>query len=134
MNLGLQNPDKSDNLTMHCFITICDLIEYSSHDKQDKLNEILAHYVEQLNSTMNPENLNKSSLEVIYDVQCYFCNIIRTCFRKKINMADLQLAEKVYFAIESTFKFRNGVYEEGLLAIAALIDSKDFCLFLPFYL
>ena len=39
-------------------------------------------------------------------------------------MADLNIAEKVYFAIESTFKFRNGVYEEGLLAIAALIDSK----------
>ena len=40
-------------------------------------------------------------------------------------MVDLSLAEKVYFCIESSFKFRNGVYEEGLLAIAALIDSKN---------
>lgn len=124
MNLGLSRSDKSDNLTMNCFITICDLIEYSSHDKQDKINEILAHYVDQLNATILPESLNKSSLEVINDIQCYFCNIFRSCFRKKINMTDLNLAEKVYFAIESTFKFRNGVYEEGLLAIAALIDSK----------
>jgi hypothetical protein len=124
MTLGLSKPDKTDNLTMHCFITICDLIENSSHDKQDKLNEILAHYVDQLNSTMLPESLNKTTLEVINDIQCYFCNIFRSCFRKKVNMIDLNLAEKVYFSIESTFKFRNGVYEEGLLAIAALIDSK----------
>lgn len=127
MNIALSKPEKSggvDNLAMHCFICLCDLIENSSHDKQDKLTEILAYFITQLNSTMLPENISNSSIELIHQIQCYFCNIFRSCFRKKINIVDLNLAEKVYFSIEATFKFRNCVYEEGLLAIAALIDSK----------
>ena len=109
---------------MHCFITICDLIENSSHDKQDKLNEILIFFVNQLNTILLPENVHNTSIEVIHQIQCYFCNIFRVCFRKKVNLVDLKVAESVYFVIESSFKFRSGVYEEGLLAIAALIDSK----------
>jgi len=111
---------------MNCFICLCDLIENSSHDKQDKINEILTYFVGQLNSTVLPENVNNSSIEFIHHIQCYFSNIFRSCFRKKINMVDLSLAEKVYFSIESSFKFRKSVYEEGLLAIAALIDSKNY--------
>jgi len=131
LNIALAKPEKSgnmDNLVMHCFICLCDLIDYSSHDKQEKLSEILTYFVTQLNSTMLPENINITSIEMIHQIQSYFCNIFRSCFRKKINMVDLSLAEQVYFCIESSFKFRKCVYEEGLLAIAALIDSKLFYL------
>ncbi len=133
MTLALLKPEKSgalDNLSMNCFICLYDLIENSSHDKQDKINEILTYFVSQLNSTVLPENVNNSSIEFIHQIQCYFSNIFRSSFRKKINMVDLSLAEKVYFSIESSFKFRNSVYEEGLLAIAALIDSKYYFIIL----
>ena len=72
LNIALSKPEKSgsmDNLAMHCFLCLCDLIDNSSHDKQEKISEILTYFVAQLNSSMLPESTNNSSIELIHQIQ-----------------------------------------------------------------
>jgi hypothetical protein len=110
--------NKDYNLSLYCILAIDALISYSSHDKIEKLNEIIAYFIGLFESS-----INSHPNEVVLQFQSYYCIIFRSVFRKTLKMIDLNIAEKIYTVLEASFKQRQCVYEEALLAIAALASS-----------
>jgi hypothetical protein len=108
------------NLFTACFITLNTLIEYSSHDKQEKLEEIIVYLLELLeNSTKNNTEVNK-----IREQQSSIALSIHYAISKIIKTVNLDLASKIYTTLVETFKQRHGVYDEAILAISSLALSN----------
>ena len=113
--------NKDYNLSLYCILAIDTLVTYSSHDKIEKLPEIIAYFIGLFESSINsPPN------EAVLQFQSYYCIIFRGVFRKTLKMIDLNIAEKIWTVLEASFKQRQCVYEEALLALAALASSKIF--------
>ncbi len=111
--------NKDYNLSLYCILAIDALITYCSHDKMEKLPEIIAYFI-----GLFENSINSTPNEVVLQYQSYYCIIFRGVFRKTLKMIDLSIADKIYTVLEASFKQRQCVYEEALLAIAALASSK----------
>ncbi len=116
--------DKDENLTMYCFLLIDVLIEYSSHDKQDKLSEILLYFLNQFEGTLSGKEISNMSTsgssEVLLQLQSYYCTIFRAVFKKSVKKINLEVGAKIFELILMSFKSRQGVFEEAILAVGAL--------------
>jgi importin subunit beta-1 len=124
--------NKDENLTMYCFLLINELIEYSSHDKQEKLSEILIYFLTQFEGTLSGVNnntllnMNKDGGgDLILQLQSYYCTIFRAVFKKMNKKINLEMGSKIYTLLENSFKARQTVYEEAVLAIGALANNMD---------
>ena len=110
-------------LTLSRLITIGTLIDYSSHDKQDKIMEILLQFLKEIESTVNQfENMisNGSNPDRIYQLQEYYYAILRIIFNKYKSEIDIELGKKIWELTENVFKLRKTVFEEANLALASL--------------
>lgn len=103
-------------------MTIEDLIENSSHDKQNKLMDLLVTFVLKL------KNLRQKSfnINIIEDLESHYCIIIRKIIKKLVNKLQLDDCKNIYEVVVSSFVVRNGVYDEGILAISSMALSKYF--------
>lgn len=110
--------NKDCNLSLTAFLTISNLIDYSSHDKQDKLEEIMIYVLQAFESTINSTN-NFDALKN-YDFQSYLANIIHSILNKFLKTFSQENALKIFIIFENSFKQRNGVYDEAILAISSL--------------
>ena len=86
--------NKDENFIMYCFLLINELFEYSSHDKQEKLSEILIFFLTQfegtLSETISNNNMATSgSSNVILQLQSYYCSIFHAVFNKMIKNISL---------------------------------------------
>lgn len=92
------------------------LIEYSSHDQQDKLEEILNFFVSiiiKLPTVVKNENRCR-------DLQTSFVLSLHYVITKSIKVISNETAGKIYYCILDTFKLRQGVYDEAILTISSL--------------
>jgi hypothetical protein len=128
--------NKDYNLTMYCFLLIGTLIEYSSHDKQDRLKEILKFFLTQLEITFDENTINSSPLaliagnsgitrEIIQQMQSFYCNIFRALFRKMLKVLSPEEGTFIYNFLEKSFKIRQGVYDEAIVCIGSLAHNMD---------
>jgi hypothetical protein len=110
-----------NNLFTACFVTINTLIEYSSHDKQEKLEELIVIFLGLMESSLinNNQDVNKKR-----DQQCSIALSIHFAINKLARTINLELASKVYLTIVETFKQRQGVYDEAFFVITDLALSK----------
>lgn len=122
--------DKDNNLTMNTFLTLSLLIDYSSHDKQDKMIEILSFFTIQFEATLtdsSKENFmnmsSNNSTEIISQLQAYYCTIFRSVFKKMLKTTDLERGKQFYLLLEGSFKQREAVYEEAVLCLGALAEN-----------
>jgi hypothetical protein len=115
--------DKDNNFSVYAFITIEDLIENSSHDKQNKLMDLLVTFVIKLKSLRQNNNFN---INIIEDLESHYCIIIRKIIKKLVNKLQLDDCKNIYDVVVSSFVVRNGVYDEGILAISSMALSKFF--------
>ena len=111
--------ERDSNLSIYCFLTIENLISYSSHDKQPKLLEILASFV------MKLKNINTKTFpyNILHDLESHYARMIRIILIKLVTPLSFEDAKGVYNIIVESFKRRN-IYDEGLLAISSLALSK----------
>ncbi len=122
--------NKDENLTMYSFLLINELIEYSSHDKQEKLSEILIFFLTQFEYTLNSSISNlvnvmaiAGSCDVVLHLQSYYCTIFRAVFKKLLKKINSDMGGKIISILESSFKLRQGVYDEALLALGTLASN-----------
>ena len=104
-------------------MTIGTLIEHSSHDKQTQINEVIKHFLIQIESTQNDiDNLLKSGAnkEIIFQIQEYYFTLLQKLFNKYKTTIDLNFAQKIWQLTETLFKYRQTVFDEANLALAAL--------------
>ena len=122
-------------------MTIGTLIDYSSHDKQTQISEIIKHFLFQIESTQNEINALISSgvnQETIFQIQEYYYTLLQKLFNKYKTKIDLGFAQNIWKLTETLFKYRQNVFEEANLAFAALArnmktDFKQiFILYYPY--
>ena len=126
----------TDNkLCLNRLMTMDVLIDYSSHDKQEAVLEILMQYLKEIESTLtNYQQLiaNGSTAERIFQLQDYYYTLLRTMFKKYKTQINQNLGNKIWILTESLFKFRKTVFEEANLALGALaLNMKE--LFTPVF-
>ena len=110
------------NISKHAFLAIGTLIEGSQEIDINTLKEFFPIVYDALKNSLNNQNFINNQMQ--YDFQSYICSIIIPT-PLKMNMTKEQI-NSLYNLIKSSFDDRKGVYEEGLMAIAALsINNKD---------
>ena len=119
---------KSENtkLALSRLITIGTLIDYSSHDKQEKIMEILLQFLQEIESTYTQfQNMisNGASQEKIFQIQDYYYTLLRIIFNKYKSQINLDLGKKIWELTDNIFKFRKTVFEEANLALASLATN-----------
>ena len=112
-------------------MTIGTLIDYSSHDKQVQISEVIKHFLVQIESIQNEINALISSganRETIFQIQEYYYTLLQKLFNKYKSKITLNFAEKIWQLTETLFKYRQTVFDEANLALAALARNmgKDF--------
>ena len=127
----IKNYQSRAKTTLTRFMTIGTLIEYSSHDKQVQINQIIKQFLIEIEKTQNNmEIMLKADIdkETIFQIQDYYYSLLQKLFNKYKTKIELNFAEKIWQLTESLFKYRQTVFDEANLAMAALARNmlKDF--------
>ena len=127
----INNCNSSTKNSLNRLMTIGTLIDYSSHDKQPQIYEIIKQFLIQIESTQNEINdliSNNINKETIFQIQEYYYTLLQKLFNKYKSKIDLNFAQKIWQLTEALFKYRQTVFEEANLALAALARNmgKDF--------
>ena len=127
--------------SLNKLMTIGTLIDYSSHDKQSQIFEIIKHFLIQIENTQNNiDALVKcgANKETIFQIQEYYYTLLQKLFNKYKTKIDINFAGKIWQLTETLFKYRQTVFDEANIALAALArnmleDIKPiFVLFYPY--
>ena len=127
--------------SLNKLMTIGTLIDYSSHDKQSQIFEVIKHFLIQIESTQNNiDSLVKggANKETIFQIQEYYYTLLQKLFNKYKTKIDINFAGKIWQLTETLFKYRQTVFDEANIALAALArnmleDIKPiFVLFYPY--
>ena len=128
-------------LSLHRLMTIEKLIDYSSHDKQEAVYQILVKYLQEIEisqTKMDELMANGANKERIYQIQDYYYTLLRTIFIKYKIPLQPALGNNIWILTKSIFTSRKTVFEEANLALGALaINMKQnftpiFTDYLPF--
>ena len=127
----IKNYKSRAKTTLTRFMTIGTLIEYSSHDKQVQINQIIKQFLIEIEKTQNNmELMLKAGIdkETIFQIQDYYYSLLQKLFNKYKTKIELNFAEKIWQLTESLFKYRQTVFDEANLAMAALARNmlQDF--------
>ena len=127
----IKNYKSRAKTTLTRFMTIGTLIEYSSHDKQVQINQIIKQFLIEIEKTQNNmEIMLKADIdkETIFQIQDYYYSLLQKLFNKYKTKIELNFAEKIWQLTESLFKYRQTVFDEANLAMAALARNmlQDF--------
>jgi hypothetical protein len=113
-----QSYDTDDNISLHCFWAIGSIIEICDKNNKNELINFFGYIYQGLQKTLINENFSSKNKQ--YDFQKFLCSIITAfCSSDKIDMTEEQ-GKALYELIKQTFQLRNGIYEEGILAISSL--------------
>ena len=104
---------------------------YSSHDKQNQISEVIKHFLIQIESTQNEiETLisRGANKETIFQIQEYYYTLLQKLFNKYKSKINLNFAQNIWQLTETLFKYRQTVFEEANMALAALARNmgEDF--------
>ena len=119
----IKNYQASAKTTLSRFMTIGTLIEYSSHDKQFQISQIIKQFLIQIESTQNNiDTMIKAGIdkETIFQIQEYYFSLLQKLFNKYKTKIELDFADKIWQLTEALFKYRQTVFDEANLAMSAL--------------
>ena len=119
----IKNYKSSAKTTLSRFMTIGTLIEYSSHDKQVQISQIIKQFLIQIESTQNNIDAMLNSgidKETIFTIQEYYFSLLQKLFNKYKSKIELDFADKIWQLTEALFKYRQTVFDEANLAMSAL--------------
>ena len=118
-----QSYDANQNLSEKCFEALALLLECSSEKDRMLISFFMEKIYTRLNEAQNLENFGNSK-DKLNDFQSYLCLCVQSlCKNINYNLIKLdnQKIENYFNIIENFFKIRGGVFEEGILALSALI-------------
>lgn len=110
--------DTENNVAMNCFFTIGSLIENSAPDTRYIITGFFKQLINAFQDTLKPNIFESNEIRFAY--QGYIASCIEACLlcgNLELNPSD---ASKVLELIIQTFKERELVYEEGLMAASSL--------------
>jgi importin subunit beta-1 len=104
-------------------MTIGTLIDYSSHDKQNQISEVIKHFLIQIESTQDEIDAlirDGANKETIFQIQEIYYTLLQKLFNKYKSKIDLDFAQKIWQLTEALFKYRQTVFDEANIALGAL--------------
>ena len=119
----IKNYKAQTKTTFNRFMTIGTLIENSSHDKQNQISLIIQRFLVEIEKTHNNMKVMIGAgidKETIFQIQDYYYTLLQKLFNKYKSKIDINFADKIWILTESLFKFRQTVFDEANLAMAAL--------------
>ena len=119
----IKNYKSSAKTTLSRFMAIGTLIEYSSHDKQVQISEIIKRFLIEIETTQNNiEPMLNAGIdkETIFQIQEYYYSLLQKLFNKYKTKIDINFADKIWLLTEALFKYRQTVFDEANLAMSAL--------------
>ena len=137
----IKNYKSNTKSTLSRFLTIGTLIEYSSHDKQVQISQIIKRFLIEIETSQNNIDIMiKAGIdkETIFQIQDYYYTLLQKLFIKYKSEIDLNFAEKIWQLTETLFKYRKTVFDEANLAMAALARNmrhnfeKIFIVYYPY--
>lgn len=140
-NTEIKSSKEGTKTTLSRLMTIGVLIDYSSHDKQVQIKEIIIQFLKEIESTQSSIDslLSKGySKETIFQIQEFYYSLLQKLFNKYKTQIPLDLSEKIWLLTEQLFSYRQGVFEEANLALAALARNmgqsfkKIFLVYYPY--
>ena len=112
--------EPSNNVSQAACITIMSFIDNSAPDVKIILQNFFTQVLNYFSTTITNKNYFKSE-EQRKTIQAYLANIIESCLNSgKIIINNIEMGNSILILIIESFKERNNIYEEGLLACSAL--------------
>ena len=111
------------NTSLSRLMTIGTLIDYSSHDKQNQIIEVIKHFLIQIEAVQNDIDLLislGSNKETIFHIQEIYFTLLQKLFNKYKEPISLDFAQKIWQLTETLFKYRQSVFDEANIALGAL--------------
>lgn len=120
LNLGLNQDsyDKENNLALAAFFAIGSLLENAAADTKQIIETFFSAILQTFEKTL--QNNAFPSIEMRNDYQNYLASVIEACLVQEKIRLDLSNGRSVLNLLISSFKQRECVYEEGLLACASI--------------
>jgi importin subunit beta-1 len=119
----LESFDNNFNLSYYCFQIISSIIEYSSQDYQDKLEELLQtfsnHFIQ-----LFINNEIKTSSRINKQLEENLCLVMSQIFSKIIRKVKAELCVQIFISIINSFKKQGKIYEEGISCISNIATSN----------
>ena len=116
------NPD--ENVALSSFFAICSLMENAANDTRVILHQFFPSLYEALKSTTFSQNFK--SKEIQYCYQSYIASAIESAICSERIQLTRDQTKAIIDLIIQTFQIREGVYEEGILAISAIALCNNF--------
>jgi hypothetical protein len=110
--------DSTNNVAMCCFHAIGSLIENSAPDTRFIIQGFFNDLFEAFKSTLNPSFFQNDQMR--FDYQAYITSAMEPCLISGYLNINLESGKEILDAIILTFKERNTVYEEGLMAASSI--------------
>ena len=112
--------DVEKNVAMSAMFTLGSFVDCAPKECHESLQALFPHIVCAFESA-NPQNMIDK--EQRYAYQAYLATALSAFFIERKVDLDLNQAEHIYNLIKNTFNERNGIYEEGIMAISSLALS-----------
>ena len=130
-NVEIMNSKENTKCSLRRLMTIGTLIDYSSHDKQSQINQIIFRFLIEIENTQNSIDkliANGASKETIFQIQEYYYSLLQKLFNKYKTKINIDLAKNIWKLTEGLFKYRQTVFDEANIALGALAKNmeKDF--------
>ena len=119
----LFSKEEGDKISLSRLMTIKTLIEYSSHDCQDKVYEVLVQYLKEIEFTHSKFNdlvARGVDGDLIYTFQEYYYTLLQALFKKYKKQINVTLCKNIWSLTEMIFTHRKSVFGEANLAMNAL--------------
>ena len=119
-----QSYNTEENLSEKCFEALSSLLECSSEKDKVLISFFMEKILNRLTEAQNIQNFQNSK-EKLYCFQHLLCLSVQSLTKNAVfNLIQLdnQKIENYFNIIESYFKMRGGVFEEGFLALSGLIS------------
>ena len=120
--------DSTIKTSLSRLMTIGTLIDYSSHDKQNQIYEVIKHFLIQIESIQNEIDAlisGGANKETIFQIQEFYYTLLQKLFNKYKSKIDLNFAQKIWQLTEALFKYRQTVFDEANIALAALARNME---------
>jgi hypothetical protein len=112
--------DKDINVSTSAFLSLSNLIQNSSLDKQDKLEEIMIFLVNSLENTLT---FDKKDKEKAFDFQWLIISVISSILEKSLKSFKPEIVLTYYNVLERCIKLRDGIFDIAISSISSVAKS-----------
>lgn len=116
--------DRDENVALACFFAISSLLENAANDTRNIISDFFTVLYEALENSLLLQNFQDQEMQ--YNYQSYIASAIESALTAERIKLNKEQTKAILSKLIATFKQRENVYEEGLLACSAIALCKNY--------